>query len=127
VWAYMGPLEKKPAPPEVEWCTLPASHVFVSKRDTASPNGWRRRESNPRPRKRYNPISCSTQIAPQSTVHVHRRSGVSHQKPVDDPEGQLTPALWRRFIKVPVLPPGFTGRLRCILVMVRIGVLSNGS
>jgi phthalate 4,5-dioxygenase oxygenase subunit len=32
VWAYMGPGEKKPAPPEVEWCTLPASHVFVSKR-----------------------------------------------------------------------------------------------
>src|SRR6267154_645711 len=32
VWAYMGPPEKKPAPPEVEWCTLPASHVFVSKR-----------------------------------------------------------------------------------------------
>jgi phthalate 4,5-dioxygenase len=32
VWAYMGPGEKKPAAPEVEWCTLPASHVFVSKR-----------------------------------------------------------------------------------------------
>jgi phthalate 4,5-dioxygenase oxygenase subunit len=32
VWAYMGPKEKTPAPPEVEWCTLPASHVFVSKR-----------------------------------------------------------------------------------------------
>lgn len=32
VWAYMGPGEMKPAPPEVEWCTLPASHVFVSKR-----------------------------------------------------------------------------------------------
>ncbi len=32
VWAYLGPKEKKPALPEVEWCTLPASHVFVSKR-----------------------------------------------------------------------------------------------
>jgi nitrite reductase/ring-hydroxylating ferredoxin subunit len=32
VWAYMGPADKRPAPPEVEWCTLPASHVFVSKR-----------------------------------------------------------------------------------------------
>lgn len=32
VWAYMGPKDKQPAPPEVEWCTLPESHVFVSKR-----------------------------------------------------------------------------------------------
>ena len=32
VWAYMGPPDKQPAPPEVEWCTLPESHVFVSKR-----------------------------------------------------------------------------------------------
>jgi phthalate 4,5-dioxygenase len=32
VWAYMGPADKMPAVPEVEWCTLPASHVFVSKR-----------------------------------------------------------------------------------------------
>jgi len=32
VWAYMGPPGKQPAPPEVEWCLLPASHVFVSKR-----------------------------------------------------------------------------------------------
>ena len=32
VWAYMGPPEKRPAPPEVEWCTLPPSQVFVSKR-----------------------------------------------------------------------------------------------
>jgi nitrite reductase/ring-hydroxylating ferredoxin subunit len=32
VWAYMGPADKKPAAPEVEWCTLPESHVFVSKR-----------------------------------------------------------------------------------------------
>ena len=32
VWAYMGPADKKPLPPEVEWCTLPESHRFVSKR-----------------------------------------------------------------------------------------------
>jgi nitrite reductase/ring-hydroxylating ferredoxin subunit len=32
VWAYMGPQDKRPAPPEVEWCSLPESHVFVSKR-----------------------------------------------------------------------------------------------
>ena len=32
VWAYMGPPDKQPAMPEVEWCNLPASHVFVSKR-----------------------------------------------------------------------------------------------
>jgi phthalate 4,5-dioxygenase oxygenase subunit len=32
VWAYMGPPDKMPAPPELEWCTLPASHVFVSRR-----------------------------------------------------------------------------------------------
>jgi len=32
VWAYMGPKDKRPAPPDVEWCNLPASHVFVSKR-----------------------------------------------------------------------------------------------
>jgi phthalate 4,5-dioxygenase oxygenase subunit len=32
VWAYMGPADKQPAPPEVEWCTLPGSHCFVSKR-----------------------------------------------------------------------------------------------
>jgi phthalate 4,5-dioxygenase len=32
VWAYLGPRDKMPAAPEVEWCTLPASHVFVSKR-----------------------------------------------------------------------------------------------
>jgi phenylpropionate dioxygenase-like ring-hydroxylating dioxygenase large terminal subunit len=32
VWAYMGPKDKRPALPEVEWCTLPESHVFVSKR-----------------------------------------------------------------------------------------------
>lgn len=32
VWAYMGPPELRPDPPELEWCTLPASHVYVSKR-----------------------------------------------------------------------------------------------
>ncbi len=32
VWAYLGPQNKQPAAPEVEWCRLPASHVFVSKR-----------------------------------------------------------------------------------------------
>lgn len=32
VWAYMGPKDKQPALPDVEWCTLPDSHVFVSKR-----------------------------------------------------------------------------------------------
>jgi phthalate 4,5-dioxygenase oxygenase subunit len=32
VWAYMGPKDKQPAFPEVEWCVLPESHVFVSKR-----------------------------------------------------------------------------------------------
>jgi nitrite reductase/ring-hydroxylating ferredoxin subunit len=32
VWAYMGPAEKKPAPPEVEWSLLPDSQRFVSRR-----------------------------------------------------------------------------------------------
>jgi len=32
VWTYMGPPEHQPAPPELEWCMLPADHVFVSKR-----------------------------------------------------------------------------------------------
>ena len=32
VWAYMGPPDKKPAPPEVEWCLLPESHRYVTKR-----------------------------------------------------------------------------------------------
>lgn len=32
VWAYMGPPDKQPAPPELEWCMLPPDHVFVSKR-----------------------------------------------------------------------------------------------
>ena len=32
VWAYMGPPGTQPEPPGLEWCTLPASHVYVSKR-----------------------------------------------------------------------------------------------
>ena len=32
VWAYMGPKDKQPAPPDVEWTTLPESHIYVSKR-----------------------------------------------------------------------------------------------
>ena len=32
VWAYMGPPEKKPAPPELEWCLVPESHRYVTKR-----------------------------------------------------------------------------------------------
>ncbi|MDB5776774.1 MAG: aromatic ring-hydroxylating dioxygenase subunit alpha [Herbaspirillum sp.] len=32
LWAYMGPVEKMPEPPELEWATLPPSHVFISKR-----------------------------------------------------------------------------------------------
>jgi phthalate 4,5-dioxygenase oxygenase subunit len=32
VWAYMGPPEKRPAPPELEWCLLPPERRFVSKR-----------------------------------------------------------------------------------------------
>lgn len=32
VWAYMGPKDKQPAPPDLEWVNLPASHIFVSKR-----------------------------------------------------------------------------------------------
>ena len=32
LWAYLGPKEKRPALPGVEWCRLPASHVFVTKR-----------------------------------------------------------------------------------------------
>jgi len=32
VWAYMGPKDQQPAPPDVEWCGLPDSHVYVSKR-----------------------------------------------------------------------------------------------
>lgn len=32
VWTFMGPADKVPAAPEIEWCNLPDSHVFVSKR-----------------------------------------------------------------------------------------------
>ena len=32
VWAYMGPADQQPELPELEWCTLPAEHVYVSKR-----------------------------------------------------------------------------------------------
>ncbi len=32
VWAYMGPAEKQPDPPELEWCLVPERHRFVSKR-----------------------------------------------------------------------------------------------
>lgn len=32
VWTYMGPSEKKPALPDLEWLMVPESHVFVSKR-----------------------------------------------------------------------------------------------
>src|SRR5258708_18009684 len=32
VRAYMGPKDKQPGPHEVEWCNLPARHVFVTKR-----------------------------------------------------------------------------------------------
>ncbi len=32
LWAYMGPPEKQPAPPELEWCMLPPSHRYVTKR-----------------------------------------------------------------------------------------------
>ena len=32
VWAYMGPSGDTPEPPALEWCTLPDSHIFVSRR-----------------------------------------------------------------------------------------------
>ena len=32
VWAYMGPLELRPEPPELEWCLVPDSHRYVTKR-----------------------------------------------------------------------------------------------
>jgi len=31
VWAYMGPKDKQPAPPDYEWLRAPATHMFVSK------------------------------------------------------------------------------------------------
>ena len=32
LWAYMGPPDKKPAPPELEWCLVPDSHRYITKR-----------------------------------------------------------------------------------------------
>jgi phthalate 4,5-dioxygenase len=32
VWAYMGPADKQPDPPEVEWCMVPETHRFITKR-----------------------------------------------------------------------------------------------
>lgn len=32
VWAYMGPPDKRPELPELEWCMVPPSHRYVSKR-----------------------------------------------------------------------------------------------
>jgi nitrite reductase/ring-hydroxylating ferredoxin subunit len=32
LWAYLGPPDLQPALPEIEWATLPASHVYISKR-----------------------------------------------------------------------------------------------
>ncbi len=32
IWAYMGPPELQPDPPSFEWVSLPADHVYVSKR-----------------------------------------------------------------------------------------------
>ena len=32
VWAYMGPADKQPAPPELEWCVVPENQVYVTKR-----------------------------------------------------------------------------------------------
>ena len=32
VWAYLGPKDKQPVPPELEWCGVPDSHRYVSKR-----------------------------------------------------------------------------------------------
>ena len=32
IWAYMGPAEKKPALPRMEWTLVPPSHLYVSKK-----------------------------------------------------------------------------------------------
>lgn len=32
IWAYMGPDEHQPPPPEFEWTQLPSDHVYLSKR-----------------------------------------------------------------------------------------------
>jgi phthalate 4,5-dioxygenase oxygenase subunit len=36
IWTYMGPPELQPPPPSFEWVHLPASHVFLSKREQES-------------------------------------------------------------------------------------------
>jgi phthalate 4,5-dioxygenase len=32
VWAYMGPADKQPEPPEVEWCLVPEANRYITKR-----------------------------------------------------------------------------------------------
>ncbi|HTP62928.1 MAG TPA: aromatic ring-hydroxylating dioxygenase subunit alpha [Burkholderiales bacterium] len=32
LWAYLGPPEKQPGPPELEWCLVPENHRYVTKR-----------------------------------------------------------------------------------------------
>jgi phthalate 4,5-dioxygenase len=32
VWAYLGPADKQPEAPEVEWCVVPEAHRFITKR-----------------------------------------------------------------------------------------------
>ncbi len=32
VWVYMGPAQLRPEPPALEWCTVPDSHRFISRR-----------------------------------------------------------------------------------------------
>ena len=32
IWAYMGPSDQQPKPPNLEWTNVPDNHVFVSKR-----------------------------------------------------------------------------------------------
>jgi phthalate 4,5-dioxygenase oxygenase subunit len=32
VWIYMGPPDLRPSPPELEWCMVPDSHRYISKR-----------------------------------------------------------------------------------------------
>jgi nitrite reductase/ring-hydroxylating ferredoxin subunit len=38
VWAYMGPEDKRPAPPDLEWCNVPSVQRYATKRFQAS--GW---------------------------------------------------------------------------------------
>jgi phthalate 4,5-dioxygenase len=35
VWAYMGPVGQQPEAPDLEWCQLPASHVYITRRKQA--------------------------------------------------------------------------------------------